>query len=161
MSCSPNNPQILSLQAGWQGANWFDSNAPNASTSDWSMTKSCLPSLCGDIYRCAPICTCRNLVISKCGLPKRAGIAIVGAMSYAKKAPRLFPTNKSGCVCSHSAWMKANEALGCMGKSGVKTSTLSANASLSANAGTHCPEAKKPCKKIILFILNMRSCVER
>lgn len=46
--------QILSLKAGWQWANWFDSNAPNASTSDWSMTKSCLPSLRGDLYRCAP-----------------------------------------------------------------------------------------------------------
>ena len=108
--------------------------------SGWSIMKCCLQSARGDLYSCDPTRSERKRVISKWGLPNKAGIPNRDATICAKNAPLLLPTNTQGFF-------------GCKGRSGVRTSALPTNACFNVCAGMQQPEAKKPWRKRIFVVL--------
>lgn len=114
------------------------------------MTSSCFPLARGDLYSCAPMRSARKLVISKWGLPSRAGIRFLDATTCARNEPLLLPTNRSGCSWSHTLWAKSIASCGCSGRSGASTVAFPLKYSFRASAGMHAPDAKKPWKKRIL-----------
>lgn len=117
------------------------------------MMKCCRPSARGDLYSCDPTRSERKRVISKWGLPNKAGIPNRDATICAKNAPLLLPTNTQSFSCWQMFSINANAFFGCKGRSGVRTSALSTNACFNVCAGMQQPEAKKPWRKRIFVVL--------